>query len=100
MEKDNNTPICEKDAWIHVVKPADLDSHMENVEQARANAMIVKEMFEEYPLPKYSKLLVHGCGTCQMFDYKKPSDIVQFITFADISKKMLNTAENRLKRFD
>lgn len=67
--------MYEKEAWLHIVKPADLDSHMANIEQAKTNAIIVKELFEKCPLVKGSRLLVHGCGTCQMFDYITPADM-------------------------
>lgn len=92
-------PRGEMEAWLHVVEPHDLDAHMRNIGQAAANAEITRELFKKYPLASGSKLLIHGCGTCQMFDYIKPSDIGDVrITFADINESMLELAEKRIKR--
>jgi len=45
-------------------------------------------------------LLIHGCGTCQMFDYIKPSDLGKLeMTFADISTKMLEISKRRLSTY-
>jgi 2-polyprenyl-3-methyl-5-hydroxy-6-metoxy-1,4-benzoquinol methylase len=90
----------EKDAWLRVVEPEDLDTHMRDIGQASANCEIIKEMFRKRPLGENSKVLVHGCGTCQMFEYIAPSDIVKGeMTFADISSKMLRAAGRRLRRY-
>lgn len=99
--KNTNTPKGEKEAWLYVVEPNDLDTHMTNIRQAETNARIVKDFFEKYPLKEGSKLLIHGCGTCQMFDYITSSDMGEAeITFADISQKMLDKAKQRLMNFD
>ncbi len=91
----------EKDAWLHIVDPNDLDLHMANIGQAPANANIVKTFFSEYPLKAGSSLLIPGCGTCQMFDYINPLDIGNVkITFTDINLKMLAKAKNRLQKYD
>jgi hypothetical protein len=94
------TPQGEREAWLDIVEPSDLDSHMASVGQAEANAAIVKEMFTYLPLSPKSKLLIHGCGTCQMFDYVDPSVFGDVdATFADFSSKMLDVARRRLGRF-
>jgi SAM-dependent methyltransferase len=95
------TPHGEREAWLEIVEPSDLDSHMASVGQAEANAAIVEEMFTHLPLSLHSKLLIHGCGTCQMFDYFDPSVFGNVdITFADLSPKMLDVAKRRLARFN
>ncbi len=93
-------PKGEKEAWLNIVEPKDFDLHMANIGQAEANASLVREFFEKYPLAEGGKLLIHGCGTCQLFDYLNPHEIggVQ-ITFADISQKMLDSAEVRMTKF-
>ncbi|GEM_PF-3736054 len=92
----------ERRAWLEIVKPKDLDSHMKNVGQAEANATLVRDMLEAYQLDPYSGLLVHGCGTCQMFDYLKPEDLGDMeaikLTFADFSPRILRAAQKRLKK--
>ncbi len=93
-------PKGEKEAWLNVVEPHDLDTHMANIEQAQTNAGIIRDFFNRYPLSKGSKLLIHGCGPCQMFDYISPSDIGDVeITFADLSPRMLEAGKERLKKF-
>lgn len=90
----------EKEAWLHIVEPDDLDAHLANIEQADTNAAIIKELFKKNPLTEGSKLLVHGCGTCQMFDYIKPSHIGRVsMTFVDINPKMLEVAKERLRKY-
>jgi len=97
---DVKMPHGEREAWLDVVHPADLDSHMASVGQAEVNAAIVKEMFVRYPLAENAKLLIHGCGTCQMFDYVDLSVFGKSdITFADLSPRMLEVARKRLARF-
>jgi SAM-dependent methyltransferase len=97
---DVKTPHGEREAWLDVVHPADLDSHMTSVGQAEVNAAIVKEMFVRYPLSGNARLLIHGCGTCQMFDYVDLSVFGKSdITFADLSPRMLEVAKRRLARF-
>lgn len=95
------TPNGEKEAWLNIVEPQDMDLHMANIGQAEANASLVREFFEKYPLAEGAKLLIHGCGTCQLFDYLNPSEIGRVqITFADISQKMLEAAKQRLAKFE
>lgn len=94
------TPKGERDAWLNIVEASDLDSHMASVGQAEANAAIVKEMFVRHPLAENGRLLIHGCGTCQMFDYVDLSIFGKSdITFADLSPRMLEVARQRLARF-
>jgi hypothetical protein len=93
-------PKNEKEAWLHIIKPDELDTHLANIGQAAANATIVKELFKKHPLAEGSRLLIHGCGTCQMFDYIKPSDIGKVdMSFADINDGMLEVAERRLRKY-
>lgn len=94
-------PKGEKEAWLHVVEPRDLDLHMAGIGQAEANASLVMEFFDKYPLQEGARLLIHGCGTCQLFDYLNPSEMGKVkITFADISQKMLDSAKLRLEKFE
>ncbi len=89
----------EKDAWLHIVRPAELDTHMAAVGQAEANARIVKKLLGRLPLKRGARLLVHGCGTCQMFDYIDPSLLAHLhMTFADVSEEMLDATRVRLRR--
>ena len=92
----------DRKAWLKgEISPEDLDRLMADNGQAEANAHHVQEFFRKYPLPQGSCLLVHGCGTCQMFDYLEPADLGDVkVTFADIGTGMLETARRRLKRFD
>jgi hypothetical protein len=94
------TSRSERDAWLNIVKPAELDIHMASVGQAETNAAIVKEMFNRFPLAENARLLVHGCGTCQMLDYIALADFGNVdITFADFSPAMLEEGKKRLTRF-
>src|SRR3989338_1451117 len=88
----------EKEAWSRIVKPDDLDLHMANIDQAQANAGMVKEMFAKHPVKPAGKILIHGCGTAQMFDYIAPTDLGTHaqMTFADISPEMIEKARGRL----
>ncbi len=87
------------EAWKSRIKPGELDAHMAAIEQAQANAEMVKAMFRDCPLENGARLLVHGCGTAQMFDYIKAADFGSGIklTFADVSENMLKAARERLK---
>ena len=92
--------VSEKEAWMNIVEPADLDEHMRNIEQAGTTAEITALLFKKVPLKDGSKLLVHGCGTCQMFDYVTPADLGKVsLTFADVSPKMLEAAKPRLDQY-
>jgi hypothetical protein len=90
----------EKKGWTEVVTPEDLDIHMAVIGQAESNAKIILEMFSEFPLTDTSKLLVAGCGTCQMFDYFEPQKIgkVQFV-FSDINPSFFEQVKKRLKKY-
>jgi hypothetical protein len=90
----------EKKGWTQVVTPEYLDIHMAVIGQAESNAKIILKMFLEFPLPNDSKLLVAGCGTCQMFDYFEPQKIgkLQFV-FSDINPFFLELVKKRLKKY-
>jgi hypothetical protein len=68
----SSTPQGEREAWLNLIDPHELDMHMLAVGQAETNAEIVREMFSAVPPGRESSILVHGCGTCQMFDYVGP----------------------------
>ena len=91
------SPGLERQAWLSIVKPEELDIHMASVGQAETNAGIVKEMFACIALEDHARLLVHGCGSCQMLDYLSLSEIgnVDF-TFADLSPAMAEEGKRRL----
>ena len=93
------TSKAERRAWLHIVKPAELDVHMVSIGQAKTNAGIVKEMFRSLPLAEGGKLLVHGCGSCQMLDYLSLSDLGSIsFTFADLSPAMMEGGKGRLSK--
>lgn len=94
------TSKAERRAWLHIVKPAELDVHMVSIGQAKTNAGIVKEMFRSLPLAEGGKLLVHGCGSCQMLDYLSLSDLGSIsFTFADLSPAMMEGGKGGSQRF-
>jgi SAM-dependent methyltransferase len=94
------TTQSERDAWLNIIKPAELDAHMLSIGQAETNASIVQEMFRRFPLLESAKLLVHGCGSCQMFDYLSLENLGKVeLTFADFSPAMLEEGKRRLERF-
>lgn len=90
----------ERKGWTEVITAEDFDYHMATIGQAETNSKIIREMFSEFPLPNNSKLLVAGCGTCQMFDYLEPKKIgtYQFI-FSDINQSFFEVAKKRMKNF-
>jgi SAM-dependent methyltransferase len=89
----------EKQAWLHVVRPSELDTHMAAVGQAEANARLIKHLFSRIWMRPGDRLLVHGCGTCQMFDYIEPIDLgTERVTLADLSADMLEASRERLSR--
>lgn len=90
----------ERKGWMEIISVEDLDTHMANIGQVQANAQIVKEMFNDYPLEKGSKLIIPGCGTGQIFDYMTPSnlgDIEMILT--DINPSYLSKTQERLNKF-
>ena len=90
----------ERKGWMEVIGVEDLDSHMAAIGQVQANAEIVKQMFEDYPLRNGAKLLIAGCGTGQLFDYLKPSDLGNLeLTLTDINPPYLSATEQRLRKF-
>lgn len=94
-------PISDREVWQQSkIPPEELDLLMADNGQAEANAHHIERFFREYPLPVDSSLLIHGCGTCQMFDYLNPADIGKVnITFADIGPGMLEIARRRLAQY-
>ena len=93
------THEAERRAWLHLVKPGELDAHMASIGQAETNAGIVRDMFRSLPLAEGGKLLVHGCGSCQMLDYLSLSDLGNIsFTFADLSPAMMEEGKGRLSK--
>jgi hypothetical protein len=94
------TAQSEREAWLNIIKPAELDAHMSAIGQAETNASLVREMFQRFPLLDGVKLLIHGCGSCQMFDYFTPEEFGKIeLKFADFSSAMLLEGKRRLSRF-
>ena len=90
----------ERKGWMKIISVNDLDSHMAAIGQAQANAEIIQQMFRDYDLRKEAKLLISGCGTGQLFDYAKPSDLGDFeLTLTDINSAYLSATEQRLGKF-
>ena len=90
------SPDHEREAWLHVITPEDIDVLMAGNGQAEANAAHVRALLLAHPLGPNARLLVHGCGTCQVLDYLKPADFHgATITFADLSEPMLAFAKRR-----
>ena len=95
------TPKNEREAWLGTITPEDIDRLMADNGQAEANARHVQAFFRKYPLAPGSRILVAGCGTCQMLDYLKPADLGNVkCTFSDISVRMLEAAQQRLRLHD
>jgi SAM-dependent methyltransferase len=89
----------ERKVWIDIVKADDLDAHMAENGQAKANASLVSQMFREFPLNEKSKILIPGCGTGQMFDFMNPLELSRYeITFTDINDAFIECLKGRLKR--
>ncbi len=89
----------ERRAWLEILKPEELDLHMASIGQAEANADIVRQMFAAFPLPAGSKLLIHGCGSCQMLDFLSLADLGDVVfTCADLSPAMLEVGKQRLEK--
>lgn len=86
-----------KKHWRDLVDVEDLDAHMFEVGQAAVNADLIKKMISQFPLQADSTLYVPGCGTGQMFDFLKPSDLgkLNFI-FSDYKPEFLEKLKNRL----
>ncbi|MFQ5406198.1 MAG: methyltransferase domain-containing protein [Candidatus Micrarchaeia archaeon] len=85
-------------AWTNSIVPEDLDAHMASIGQVQANALITEKLFADYPLKPGSSLLVHACGTCQLFDFFDPSVLWSGlkVTLADVSLKLIDAAKKRL----
>ena len=56
-------------AWTKLITAADLDDHMAQVGQARANAKVLKSMLVSSASEKSVGLLFAGAGTAQFLDY-------------------------------
>ena len=94
----SSTPRGEHEGWLNVIDASDLDAHMVSVGQAQSNAGLVKDMFAHARPAKNSAFLVHGCGTCQMFEYFGLDTFgTKNITLADFSPKLLEVAKKRVK---
>jgi len=90
----------ERKGWMEIMTAEELDTRMAKIKQAQANAQIVKEMFNEYPLKNGSRLLIPGCGTAQSFDYIIPSDLGDIeLILTDINESFLSKTQERLSRF-
>ncbi len=90
----------EREGWTKIVTAEDIDYHMDEIGQAETNAHLVAEMFGEFPLDKWSRLLVPGCGTGQMFDYIRPADIGNLeFTFTDLNPRFLLKLRERIPRY-
>jgi hypothetical protein len=87
----------ERKGWTEIVVPEDYDSHMSEIGQAEANALLVADMFKYFPLKESASLLVPGAGTGQMFEYITPFQIGLYkFTFSDISSRLLEKLNQRL----
>jgi hypothetical protein len=86
-----------KKYWKEIVEPDDLDAHMLEVGQATINAQLIYKMFSEFPLKDGNTLYVPGCGTGQMFDFLKPSELgnVKFL-FSDFKLEFLERLKQRI----
>jgi len=90
----------EKKGWSEIIIPKDLDIHLLNIGQAKINSEIILQLFSKYPLNNKSKLLVPGCGTCQMFDFFEPKDIGIFnYIFTDINSSFFKLIKKRMSKF-
>jgi hypothetical protein len=47
----------EKEAWLHIIEPDELDTHLVNIKQANTNAAIIKDLFKKYPLKEVQNSL-------------------------------------------
>lgn len=90
----------ERKGWTELITAEDYDYHMAAIGQAETNSKIVFEMFSEFPLPNNSRLLVAGCGTCQMFDYLEPKKLGKYkFMFSDINQSFLEVGKMRIGKF-
>ncbi|MBT3879056.1 MAG: class I SAM-dependent methyltransferase [Candidatus Scalindua sp.] len=84
-------------AWTEVIVADELDAHLEELGQAKINALLVKQMFDDFTLPDNLKILIPGCGTGQIFDYLSPKEFCKYqLTFSDINQSFLDKLKKRL----
>lgn len=87
-------------AWMEIIVAEELDQHLSAVGQAETNALLVAEMFRDYPLFPGARVLIPGGGTGQMFDYITPQQIgLYHFTFTDINPHFLERVKERLTKF-
>jgi len=83
-----------RDAWTRVIEPDDIDLHLHNVGQARANAELVAEMLAGSR--RGDRVLFAGAGTGQMFDYVDASFLAgRDLVFTDINPRYLAKLDAR-----
>lgn len=84
-------------AWTDVVKVDELDAHLDDLGQAKANAEIVEKMISDFQLQNGSKILMPGCGTGQIFDYIPHEALCSHkLVFTDINQSFLDSLSERL----
>jgi hypothetical protein len=85
--------------WTEIITGADLDRHLAEVGQARANARLLVEMLADSSLPSGAALLLVGVGTGQFLDYVDADALAPYrLTCTDINAQFLGALEARLRR--
>lgn len=86
-------------AWTKLITAADLDDHMAQVGQARANAELLQSILDSSAREKPVSLLIAGAGTAQFLDYIPATCLTPFhLTLSDINESFLKRAEERCDR--
>ncbi len=85
--------------WTKLITATDLDDHMAQVGQARANAELLQSILDSSAREKPVNLLIAGAGTAQFLDYIPATCLTPFhLTLSDINESFLKRAEERCDR--
>ena len=86
-----------REVWISQVEPDDYETHMAAIDQAQANARLVRDLFESAGVPKGSRVLIAGAGTGQIFDYLPEGYFDGYrLICSDISSRLLDRLRRRV----
>jgi hypothetical protein len=85
--------------WTEIVEGDDLDAHMAENGQARANAELLDTLLRDATLAPGGRIAFVGAGTGQLLDFMDVASLAgRPLVFTDINERFLKRIRERLRR--